>query len=87
MCKLLVPMGTTSIKTMYKYYDLDLLHIYDVFIDKKLSAGADGIIIVWYTPYIFTGIMSTWLEVLIWSMYLHVWYISYIIQHMSFTNR
>ena len=46
MCKLLVPMGTTSVKTMYKYYDLDLLHIYDVFIDKKLSAGADGIIIV-----------------------------------------
>jgi hypothetical protein len=35
MCKLLVPMGTTSVKTMYKYYDLDLLHIYDVFIDKK----------------------------------------------------
>ena len=28
-------MATASIKkNMHKYYDLDLLHIYDVFIDK-----------------------------------------------------
>ena len=60
MCKLLVPMGTTSIKTMYKYYDLDLLHIYDVFIDKNFRQ-VQMVLLLYDTPhlYIFTGIMST----------------------------
>jgi hypothetical protein len=53
-------MGTTSIKTMYKYYDLDLLHIYDVFIDKNFRQ-VQMVLLLYDTPhlYIFTGIMST----------------------------